>query len=315
MQLTVEDTAYINYLTGQFSHGRPVVPEEEHMALYELNDDEFVPYWENGVSEVESNLELQWAREQLDFISFQSSRRGDPDLCVLDNKELMTRAFKNWVKSQFGDNTAYVNFMIGKAGRKKLRDVIKENDLQVDMFCEKEPITDGSPSVTFQTGVESSRHDQYFTHGDEGGKKPFYDGADERDWRGYVIPYIRGTKILNINVVSGEVPKVPFKQIHKILEQEDLAEYWKRTVQWLKNNYLWAMRARSEEIKTIKNGLYWVYYRVYEVTAGARPDGSKIRKKVTLFSPMPISDLTDEARNQVRQQLEERKKVFENLFS
>lgn len=293
--LSDSDHEFIAQLTGNGSHERE-------------NVDRF------GLS-VMDTLEKKGIRSLIELLSFDASDHQDEILA--------------WLRKEFKTFYPYAEKLVGKRGLKKLLRAIekaKQNptkwrDLTIERVLGLTKTENNNDN--WKPGKASfveHRAPQGMHNADDGRMPDEIEGKwkknDDGSWSttGFVIPYFRQMvtttvkdefgestkttweiveitnykgdqmKVLNINYCLGEKPSLKYNNL--VIKANDQEQDVKQRViaARLVSAYRKSMAARDASIQTCVNGKIPVYYKVYIVEG----------KKITVFSPVPVDDQTEE---------------------
>lgn len=323
------------------------VPKEDNMTAdcYDLSDSdhEFIASLtgntihdrENtevfGLSTVDS-LERKGLRSLIEMVHFD-----------VENDDI--EEVRNWLRDNFKSTLPYMEAVLGKKATKKLLKAInkaKEGGDNKDLnpktilgLDRPEPNErDWKPA---KASYEEHRPPQGIHEADDGTMdddkiQGRWKKNDDGSWSqtGYVIPYYRiktvtvkkdefgetttetwdvkviknykgeDMKVLNINYCMGEKPD-PKKFSNLVIKSNTEEDYKQRVIAIkLLQIYRREMAERNPKIETCINGYIPVYYRVFTVEGD---------KKVTVFSPVPQDDQTEEFKAK-RAQFFERQKIW-----
>ena len=293
--LSESDHDYICQLTGNGSHERE-------------NVDRF------GLS-VMDTLDKKGVRSIIEQLSFDATNHQDEILA--------------WLRKEFKTFHPYAEKLVGKKGLKKLLRAIEKSksnptkgrDLTIESvlgltktYNSNDNWKPGKASFVEHRTPEGNHRADDGRMDDEVDSK--WKKNDDGSWSttGFVIPYFRQMvtttvkdefgestkttweiveitnykgdqmKVLNINYCLGEKPSLKYNNL--VIKANDQEQDVKQRViaARLVSAYRKSMAARDASIQTCVNGKIPVYYKVYIVEG----------KKITVFSPVPVDDQTEE---------------------
>lgn len=293
--LSDEDHEFINQLTGNGAHERE-------------NVDKF------GLS-VMDTLDKKGVRSMIEQLSFDAINHQDEILA--------------WLRKEFKTFQPYAEKLVGKKGFRKLLKAIKKaksnptkgRDLTIENVLGLNKVqNDNDNWKPGKASYDEHRTPEGNHRADDGRMPDEVEGKwkknDDGSWgtNGFVIPYLRKQvttmvkdqfgesqkttweivqitnykgepmKVLNINYNLGDKPSLKYNNL--VIKANDQEQDVKQRViaARLVSAYRRSMADRDASIQTQVNGKIPVYYKLYIVEG----------KKITVFSPVPLDDQTDE---------------------
>lgn len=302
--LSDDDRDFILHLTGGDGSAH-LIDEEEMMALHEesMNNHKF--------------------RDEKDFLQFRYGA-GIGTQCVLNDPEKMYELVRNWLKQREMTLGSFAEHMLGKRGAKHFLAALKRQNSDPDSAHTLVEDLLGKPKEKIEASSVRPGRAWYQEHkldGEVNSHRPddgrMDDEVDDFGWKqkedgswettGYKIPYLRENKevveinkpgftmkVLAVYYCSGDKPVTEgYHSLVKLAYEPNGVDRNILIRRHILKRYMECMRNRDESIKTAPNGLYHVYYKVFEVEG----------KRICVFSPIMMDDLRDDLRKKVEQRI------------